>query len=157
MITLVAEVECSLADGTMISNTATVNSATPDVNPNNNSITTALQASNPPPEISGASVDRPVLWPPDHKMVPVTVNYDVTDNCGAVTTELTVTSNELDDGSGDGDTERDWEILDAHHLRLRAERSGTGNGRIYTITITATDSAGGSSSRAVTVTVPLNH
>jgi uncharacterized repeat protein (TIGR01451 family) len=156
MITLVAEVECSLADGTVISNTATVNSATPDVNANNNSITTSVPASNPAPEISGESVDIPVLWPPNHKMVPVTVNYSIKDNCGAVTTELTVTSNEPVDGSGDGDTSPDWEIMDAHRVRLRAERSGSGNGRIYTITITATDSAGSSSSRAVTVTVPHN-
>ena len=157
VITLVAGVECSLADGTPISNTATVNSSTPDVNPNNNSITTAVQSSNPPPEISGASVDMPVLWSPNHKMALVTVNYDVKDNCGAVTTALTVTSNEPVNGSGDGGTSPDWEILDANHVRLRAERSGNSNGRIYTITITATDSAGGSSRQTVTVTVPHNH
>ena len=146
-----------MPDGTPISNTATVNSSTPDVNPNNNSITTAVQSSNPPPEISGASVDIPVLWSPNHKMALVTVNYDVKDNCGAVTTALTVTSNEPVNGSGDGGTSPDWEILDANHVRLRAERSGNSNGRIYTITITATDSAGGSSRQTVTVTVPHNH
>jgi uncharacterized repeat protein (TIGR01451 family) len=156
-ITLVAEVECSLADGTAISNTATVGSATPDDNLNNNSTATSVLASNPPPVISDTSVDRPVLWPPNHKMVDVTVNYDVKDNCGDTTSELSVTSNELVDGTGDGDTSPDWEILDAHHVRLRAERSGDGDGRIYTITITATDSAGGSSNATVTVTVPHNH
>ncbi len=31
------------------------------------------------------------------------------------------------------------EIVDAHHVKLRAERAGTGNGRIYTITITCTN------------------
>jgi uncharacterized repeat protein (TIGR01451 family) len=156
-ITLVAAVECSLADGTAISNTATVNSSTPDLNLDNNSTTASVLTSNPPPVISGASVDRPVLWPPNHQMVDITVSYDVTDNCGATTTGLTVTSNEPVNGDGDGNTSPDWEILDAHHVRLRAERSGNGNGRIYTITITATDSAGGSSNQTVTVTVPHNH
>jgi uncharacterized repeat protein (TIGR01451 family) len=156
-ITLVAAVECSLTDGTAISNTAAVNSSTPDLNPDNNSATTSVLASNPPPVISGAAVDRPMLWPPNHQMVDVTVSYNVTDNCGATATELTVTSNEPVNGKGDGNTSPDWEILDAHHVRLRAERSGNGNGRIYTITITATDSAGGSSSQTVTVTVPHNH
>ena len=155
-ITLVAAVECSLADGTAIDNTATVNSSTPDLNLNNNSTTTTVLASNPAPVISGASVDKPVLWPPNHQMVDVTVSYDVTDNCGTTTTALSVTSNEPVNEDGDGNTSPDWEVLDAHHVRVRAERSGSGNGRIYTITITATDSAGGSSNQTVTVSVPHN-
>ncbi|MFN2511909.1 MAG: choice-of-anchor X domain-containing protein [Pyrinomonadaceae bacterium] len=155
-ITLVATVECSLADGTTISNTATATSSTPDLSLDNNSTTASVLASNPPPVISGASVDIPVLWPPNHQMVDVTVSYDVTDNCGATTTKLNVTRNEPVDGDGDGDTSPDWEVVDGHHVRLRAERSGNGDGRIYTITITATDSAGGSSTQTVTVTVPHN-
>jgi len=58
-----------------------------------------------------------------------------------------------DNGTGDGDTSPDWEIVDAHHVRLRAERSGAGSGRIYTITITATDSRGNVSSQIVSVSV----
>jgi hypothetical protein len=87
-------------------------------------------------------------------MVDVTVNYNSTDNCGADTCALTVTSNEPINGTGDGDTAPDWEIVDSHHVRLRAERAGGGDGRIYTITITCTDSSGNSSSQTVTVTVP---
>ena len=48
------------------------------------------------------------------------------------------------------------QIVDAHHVRLRAERSGTGNGRVYTITITCKDSAQNSSTKATTVVVPLS-
>jgi hypothetical protein len=44
--------------------------------------------------------------------------------------------------------------VDAHHVKLRAERLGSGNGRIYAITITCTDAAGKSSSQAVEVSVP---
>ena len=42
------------------------------------------------------------------------------------------------DGTGDGDTSPDWEVIDAHHVLLRAERAGNGSGRIYTITVTVT-------------------
>ena len=75
---------------------------------------------------------------------------------GAVGAVLGVTSNEPAGGAGDGNTAPDWEVLDAHHVLLRAERSGQGGGRVYTITITAADSHGNASSQAVTVRVPHN-
>ncbi len=40
-----------------------------------------MGADNTPPVISSASVDKPVLWPPNHKMVNVAVNYNMADNC----------------------------------------------------------------------------
>jgi len=109
-----------------------------------------------PPEITNASVDKPVLWPPNHRLVDVTVDYNVTDNCPLppVSCTLSVTSNEPVNGTGDGDTSPDWIVLDAHHVLLRAERAGNGNGRIYTITITCVDSGGNSSSEQVEVMVP---
>jgi hypothetical protein len=106
-----------------------------------------------PPVVSAATVDTPTLWPPNHQMVPITVNYTATDNC-TVNCVLTVTSNEPINGLGDGDTAPDWQIIDAHHVLLRSERSGKGSGRIYTITVTCTDPAGNQVVRTVTVTVP---
>ena len=90
-------------------------------------------------------------------MVDITVSYVVTDNCDVdkVARSLSVTSNEPVNGTGDGDTAPDWEVIDANHVRLRSERAGSGSGRTYTITITATDTVGGSSSKTVTVKVPL--
>ena len=92
----------------------------------------------PAPIINGAVATPESLWPPNHKMVDVTVNYTVTDPCPN-TCVLTVSSNEPINGTGDGDTSPDWEVIDAHHVRLRAERAGNSNGRIYTIDITCTN------------------
>ena len=154
-ITFVANVNCSVADGTVISNTATVSSSTPDPDPNNDSSTATATASNPPPTITNATADPSSLWPPNHRMVNVTVSYDVTDNCPLPPNSctLSVTSNEPVLGHGSGHTSPDWIVVDDHHVLLRAEREGGGNGRIYTITITCTDSGGNSSTEEVEVTV----
>ena len=106
------------------------------------------------PVITNVSADPAQLWPPNHKMRDVTINYSATDNCGGVTNSLSVTSNEPVTGNGDGNTSPDWIVTDDHHVQLRAERSGFGNGRIYTIAITSTDSAGNTGTQTVTVTVP---
>jgi len=110
-----------------------------------------------PPTISNVSADPSVIWPPDHNMVDITVNYEVLDDFASaaeIISSLEVSSNEPVNTTGDGNTEPDIEIIDAHHLRLRAERSGSGNGRVYTITITCMDSAQNTSKRTVTVVVP---
>ncbi|MBZ5538628.1 MAG: lamin tail domain-containing protein [Acidobacteriia bacterium] len=111
-----------------------------------------------PAILTGASVDQPALWPPNHKLVPITVNYTLQNVCTTdpVNVTLSVISNEPINGTGDGDTDPDWVVIDPHHVMLRAERAGTGNGRVYTITITATDSKGNVTTQAVTVTVALN-
>jgi len=108
------------------------------------------------PDVSGLSPSTTSLWPPNHKMVDVTVNYGATDNCSAASCVLSVSSNEAVNGSGDGNTATDWLVVDAHHVQLRAERSGNGAGRIYTITLTCTDAAGNKTVRTSTVLVAHN-
>ena len=101
-----------------------------------------------PPVITSASANPPVLWPPNQKMVDVTVNYRTTDNCGRPACQISsLTSNERMSNS-------DYAIVDAHHVKLTADRLGSGKGRIYTITITCKDDAGNPSSQTLTVTVP---
>jgi hypothetical protein len=96
-----------------------------------------------------------VLWPPNHQMEPVTVNYTSTDNCPGLNCVLTVASNQPINGLGDGDTAPDWQVIDSHHVLLRAERSGKDkNGRTYTITTTCTDAAGNVVTKTSTVFVP---
>ncbi|HKB44354.1 MAG TPA: CHRD domain-containing protein, partial [Chitinophagaceae bacterium] len=47
------------------------------------------------PVIHNLSADPNSLWPPNHKMKDVTVNYTVTDNCpGSIACSISVTSNE---------------------------------------------------------------
>ncbi|NJD58053.1 MAG: DUF5011 domain-containing protein [Anaerolineae bacterium] len=65
-----------------------------------------------------------------------------------------MTSNEPDNGLGDGDKPNDIVILDTYTLLLRAERSGLGQGRVYTITYQVTDACGNSTLASVTVRVP---
>ncbi|NII26823.1 CHRD domain-containing protein [Pseudoflavitalea sp. X16] len=105
--------------------------------------------------IANLHTDPCLLWPPNHKMRDVKVHYTAGDNCpdfGGC--ELSVTSNEAVNGSGDGNTSPDWEVIDDHHVRLRAERSGNGNGRVYTIKVTCRDPLGDTFSRSTTVIVP---
>ena len=92
-------------------------------------------------------------------MVPVTVNYTATDTCGAVTTTLTVTSDEpvtgplLQQGLS-GLTSPDWVGGERHIVQLRAERRCAAMAGSTPSACMATDAAGESSTAQITVTVP---
>ncbi len=109
-----------------------------------------------PPSIASVTASPNVLWPPDHKMVPVTVAVSASDTCSAapVCKITSVSSNEPVDGTGDGDTAPDWEITGNLTVNLRAERAGSGSGRVYTITVGCNDASGNISTKTATVTVP---
>lgn len=109
------------------------------------------------PVIISTSANPKVLWPPNHKMIPVKVKAEVTDACGSTTWKIiSVTSNQAVDARGSGNTSPDWKITDDHTVLLRAERSGKDKaGRVYTIRVRATDEAGNESEiSTVKVTVP---
>lgn len=108
------------------------------------------------PVIHNLTATPETLWSPNHGMVPVTLTVDVTEACDSVAIcEITsVTSNEPDNGEGDGNTEPDWEITGALSLNLRSERAGGGDGRVYTVEVTCGDSAGYESRATATISVP---
>jgi len=108
------------------------------------------------------TLDRTMLWPPNHKLVTIRANVTVSDVCDPNPKFVltSITSNEPDNGLGDGDTAND--IQGATYgtpdveFQLRAERSGKGNGRVYTVVYTAYDGSGNSSQAVATVVVPHN-
>ncbi|MFP5284657.1 MAG: hypothetical protein ACLGI9_02865, partial [Thermoanaerobaculia bacterium] len=108
-----------------------------------------------PPAIQQVSTSMSQIWPPNHKMVPVTISVLSVDNCVPASCRITsVRSNEPVSGLGDGDTTPDWQILTSSTVNLRAERSGRGNGRVYTISVECMDRAGNTSTGDTTVSVP---
>jgi|GEM_PF-231223 len=103
-----------------------------------------------------------ILWPPMHQMVDVVIHANAADDGGIVNLSATVSSNEAQEGLGDGDTAGDWSepMIDQASgsitLKLRAERSGRGNGRTYSVTVSAEDLGGNVSHATVAIKVPFN-
>ena len=116
---------------------------------------TITVADDTPPGMS-LSASPQVLWPPNHKMVPVTIAVSASDNCDPAPSCMisSVASNEPVNGTGDGNTSPDWEVTGDVTVDLRAERSGSGTGRVYTIEGECTDASGNSSADTVEVYVP---
>lgn len=138
----VTTITLTVDDGKGLSSTDTVNISI------NDTTAAVLDVSASPDE----------LWPPNHKYVKVTPTVTVYDACIPKTEVelISVTSNEPDDGLGDGDTENDIVINPDGTILLRAERSGGGNGRIYSINYVATDMGGNQTYGTAEVVVPLN-
>ena len=105
------------------------------------------------PVFESLKEDYDMIWPPNHKMVEVYLDYTVVDNCGAYV-EIEISSNEPQNGLGDGDRYPDWEVIDEHRVLLRAERSGKGNGRDYYISINAYDDTMNRTEAEVVIHVP---
>ncbi|WP_228850323.1 T9SS type A sorting domain-containing protein [Aegicerativicinus sediminis] len=107
-----------------------------------------------PPVILELNETYEPIWPANHKMVPIYIEYVTSDNCNIAFTELLISSNEPENGLGDGDKSPDWEIIDEHNILLRAERSGNGNGREYYIVIRIFDDSWNYTERQINVIVP---
>ncbi len=119
--------------------------------------TTVTVVDTTPPTIQNVTATPGSLWPPNHKMVPVTFTVDVLDICDAAPScqVISAVSNEAVNGKGDGNTTPDWRIVDDLMVELRSERSGPGSGRVYTVTVRCTDDSGNSALR--NVDVPVAH
>lgn len=135
-----------------------------------------------PPAVS-CTTSTAALWPPNHKMVDVSIFLVVEDTCqepGEVSFVLSVSSDEPDNenGLGDGNTTGDVNGIDGYAvpvdihssmtfdpsqgengawvgtIQLRAERDGTQDGRKYTIHAVAMDAANLETSASCCIVVP---
>jgi hypothetical protein len=95
--------------------------------------------------LNAFTVSKNVLWPPNNKLVPVTVTPIPSElvNCHITS----VTSNELI-------TTKDYKITGDLTVDLRATRLGKGGGRAYTIDVSCSNRLGNPVAGNVTVTVP---
>ena len=121
--------------------------------------TLTLTVLNRPPDCSRAAPSISLIWPPNHQMVPVSVQKvsDADDDPRS----LTITSIRQDEpvnDIADGNTTADGAGMGTSTAMVRAERSGSprnpGNGRVYHIGFTADDGNGGTCSGVVRVGVP---
>jgi hypothetical protein len=114
---------------------------------------------NQPPSDT-VTVSPSTCWPPRHTMLTVTAHPSATDNSGGTPTYtlVSVTSNEPDNGQGDGDTPNDIQGVSIGTndtvFSLRCERGGRGDGRIYTIVYRFDDGNGNTSYDTAYFSVP---
>lgn len=113
------------------------------------------EAPNQPPDCTEAQPSVDILWPPNHKLVSISID-GVTDPDGdPITLSITgITQDEPVNGLGDGDTSPDGFGVGTDQAQIRSERSGKGNGRVYAIAFMADDGKGGVCTDQVTVGVP---
>ena len=102
-----------------------------------------VQAASPKrPAIPSIEASPSLLWPPNHRMVPVTVSVAADGNGCAI---VGVAS---DDTGSKKKNDPDWVITGPLTVDLRAERSGSSDGRHYTISV---ECSGAGASTVVTV------
>ncbi len=115
-----------------------------------------------PPTITLIPNVNMTLWPPNHQYESIAVTDFVasaSDNCDPSVNLssvyiLKITSDEPENGGGDGNTLNDIVIgATCKTAQLRAERAGNGNGRVYSITFKVQDSFGNFTTATTTVTV----
>jgi uncharacterized repeat protein (TIGR01451 family) len=159
-ITIQAMLSATVADGTL-ANTPSVTSDTHDPDTSNNSgsagsaIITTI-ADKTPPTIA-ISANPLSLWPPNGKMVPVTVSGTITDTDSGVNLSggsLAVTDEYCTVQPADPLTiNPDGTYL--FTVNLEASRKGSDkDGRQYTISVFAKDNAGNLGSSSIVVSVP---
>jgi uncharacterized repeat protein (TIGR01451 family) len=118
---------------------------------------------NTPPVIT-LNGQTPSMWPPNHKYHTFGVTSfvtSVTDNCDTISVGSVVitkvTSDELENGPGSGNTLNDIIIAaDCKSVQLRSEREGGGDGRVYTIFFSVSDTSGNVGTASATVVVQHN-
>ncbi len=98
------------------------------------------------PVIHSIKASPRALWPPNHKLVPVTLTVHASE---CVPVRCKIVSVQSNQGSG---RDADWIITGDLSVKLRASRSG-GRDRVYTITVECADDSGRTSRDSVQVVV----
>jgi hypothetical protein len=113
---------------------------------------------NSPPNCSTVTPSSSLLWPPNHKFVPISLGGATDPDGDIVTLTITgVTQDEPLNSTGDGNTIPDAVLGPASNdVQVRAERSGNGDGRVYRIAFGGSDGKGGTCTGTVIVGVPHN-
>jgi streptogramin lyase len=152
--------DLTVADGQYLRITATFTRSTgSDEGPVLYDVTVSTADRNTDPVCTAATPSSAVLWPPNHQMVPISVE-GLTDADGdPLTTKITgIRQDEVVNGPGDGKTGPDGAGIGTATAQLRAERAGTpkapGDGRVYHVGFSVTDGQGGTCTGTVTVSVP---
>jgi hypothetical protein len=147
---------CSPASGsTFALGITTVQCSATDAHGNrsNGSFTVTVQDTTPP-QVAHIEASPNLIWPPNHKMVSVSVTVVAVDTVdpAPVSRIISVTSSQPVNGNGDGNTSPDWTITGPLTVDLRAERA-QGQDRLYTITVETSDFSGNKTQSTVTVLV----
>jgi len=146
---------CADADGQVIETDESNNCSYRPVEGRANLMMPVQPVDNQPPECTAATATPATLWPPNHKLVTITLGGISDPDGDALTLTVTgITQDEPTNGLGDADTAPDGFGVGSSTPLLRAERSGTGNGRVYAIAFRAEDGKGGECSATVMVGVP---
>jgi hypothetical protein len=101
---------------------------------------------NRPPDCSGAMASPSVIWPPNGKMVTVSVLRVADPDGDPVALKVTGITQDEPGAAFSG--------IGSSVARVKAERDGKGDGRVYRIELEAADPSGASCTGKVTVCVP---
>jgi hypothetical protein len=108
-----------------------------------------------PPDLTCEPIE---LWPPNHQYVTIDLEDCITDvdECDPDWwAEIKwVSSDEEENGQGDGNTEDDIVCVDDDTVKVRRERKGNGDGRVYTVRFEAKDHSGNKKQYSCEVVVP---
>ena len=122
-------------------------------------IVTSYVGSNQAPACQAAYPSVSVVWPPDHRLVPIGI-LGVTDPDGGqpAISVTRILQDEPTNTTGDGSTWIDGFGIGTSTPQIRAERTGTpkvpGDGRVYEIFFTASDVHGATCTGSVLVSIP---
>lgn len=132
--------------------TATTDDTTPQV------CSRVVQVGNvSPPAISTISAQPKSIWPPTGRMVPVRIDVQASQDCGAVVCRIVqVSTSDAHASNGRNPAAEDWRITGDLTLEVRADRGNGAAGREYLITVECRDSDGNTSTEIVKVSVSRN-